>query len=223
MTTTDTPAKRERDSAEGAEAVPPESYGIGTRLWSPRGRHRRPRPRKVLLAAGGLALAAGALNLLRLTPDAGVDGLATTEAEPRVDQEAGADRATHAAATVAAVVPGASPSATTVMGGPSALPTPGASLAPTTAAGSSRPTSTTTPQAPNPAVTAVPSTAPRPSTSGGRLPQPAPTPTPSRATTPPAPQPEQPEQPGRPDRTDGPGLCVPVIAVCVDPLAARHR
>ena len=42
----------------------------GIRLFGPRGRHRKPRPRKVLLAAGGLALAAGALSLVRLTPDA---------------------------------------------------------------------------------------------------------------------------------------------------------
>ncbi|NEB11429.1 hypothetical protein G3I32_21730, partial [Streptomyces coelicoflavus] len=34
--------------------------------WFRRGRHRRPRPRKVLLVAGGLALAAGALGLVRL-------------------------------------------------------------------------------------------------------------------------------------------------------------
>ncbi|MFD3498406.1 hypothetical protein [Streptomyces sp. NPDC058678] len=216
MTTTGTPAaKTGRGGAEDAATVLPESYGTGTRPWSPRGRHRRPRPRKVLLAAGGLALVAGALSLVRLTPDAGVDELATTEAEPRVDQEAGADRATNAAATVAAVVPGASPTATTVMGGPSALPTPGVSLAPSSAVESSRPASTTIPEAPDPTRTAAPTTAPRPSTSTGTPPQPAPTPTPSRATTPPAPQPDQ------PDRPDQPGLCVPVIAVCVDTPAAR--
>ncbi|PIM66021.1 hypothetical protein CTU88_45525, partial [Streptomyces sp. JV178] len=35
----------------------------------PRGRHRRPRPRKVLFAVGGMALAASALSLLRLASD----------------------------------------------------------------------------------------------------------------------------------------------------------
>ncbi|MEU9732373.1 hypothetical protein AB0E07_13110, partial [Streptomyces sp. NPDC048002] len=53
------------------------------RLFGPRGRHRRPRPRKVLLAAGGLALAAGALTLVRLPPASGPGGLAAPEAEPR--------------------------------------------------------------------------------------------------------------------------------------------
>ncbi|MFE1241511.1 hypothetical protein [Streptomyces tendae] len=41
--------------------------------WGRRGRHRRPRPRRVLLAAGGLALAAGALSVVRLLPESGGD------------------------------------------------------------------------------------------------------------------------------------------------------
>ncbi|MYQ44669.1 hypothetical protein GTW40_06235, partial [Streptomyces sp. SID4985] len=48
-----------------------------------RGRHRRPRPRKVLLAAGGLALAAGVLSLVRVAPESGLAGPATAEAEPQ--------------------------------------------------------------------------------------------------------------------------------------------
>ncbi|MDI5904712.1 hypothetical protein QDK90_06620, partial [Streptomyces sp. 12257] len=107
-----------------------------TRLFGPRGRHRKPRPRKVLLAAGGLALAAGALSLVRMTPDAGVGGFGATEADPQAapgtdtDIDAGPDRATNAAATVGSV-PQASPSSTTAMGGIRATPTPGASQAPT--------------------------------------------------------------------------------------------
>ncbi|MER6045045.1 hypothetical protein ABT136_30575, partial [Streptomyces sp. NPDC001856] len=60
------------------------------RLWPPggRGRHRRPRPRKVLLVAGGLALAAGALSLVRLTPDSPVPGIGTAEADPRLEPTA---------------------------------------------------------------------------------------------------------------------------------------
>ncbi|NEC30932.1 serine/threonine protein kinase, partial [Streptomyces sp. SID8111] len=37
----------------------------------PRGRHRKPRRRKVLLVAGGLALAAGTLGLVRLVSGPG--------------------------------------------------------------------------------------------------------------------------------------------------------
>ena len=50
-----------------------------------RGRHRRPRPRKLLFAVGGLALAAGALSLVRVAPDSGSAGLGTTEADPGQD------------------------------------------------------------------------------------------------------------------------------------------
>ncbi|MEU2881057.1 hypothetical protein ABZ651_33685, partial [Streptomyces sp. NPDC007070] len=51
---------------------------IGVRA---RGRHRRSRRRKALLAAGGLALAAGALGLVRLAPEYAGGGLGTAEAE----------------------------------------------------------------------------------------------------------------------------------------------
>jgi hypothetical protein len=61
-----TPAEPTPD-ADGT--TPPDTPG--PRLFGSRSRHRRPRPRKVLLAAGGLALAAGALSLVRLMPDPG--------------------------------------------------------------------------------------------------------------------------------------------------------
>ncbi|MDX3577480.1 hypothetical protein PV663_11165, partial [Streptomyces sp. FL07-04A] len=116
--------------------------------WAPRarGRHRRPRPRKVLFAAGGLVLAAGVLSLLRPTPDTGgADALGTAEAEPQPDLVTSADddpgdetgdgtaqaaedgrddRATAAgrpsAAGSATVAP--APTAPTAMGGASAGP-----------------------------------------------------------------------------------------------------
>ncbi|WP_053190612.1 hypothetical protein, partial [Streptomyces resistomycificus] len=172
MTTTDTPAAAERSSAAGSTA-PPESYGAGPRLGRPRGRHRRPRPRKVLLAAGGLALAAGVLSLVRMTPDPGVGGLGAAEAGPSLDpySDTDAGRSTNAAATVGAETPVAGPSATTPLGGPSASPTPGASLAPTPVRGPAQPSEpaaavTTVPDAPDPtgASTGLP-TPPRPSTS----------------------------------------------------------
>ncbi|MET7734770.1 hypothetical protein ABZT02_25855 [Streptomyces sp. NPDC005402] len=201
----------------------------GTRLFAPRGRHRKPRPRKVLLAAGGLALAAGALSLVRLTPDVSVGGFGATEPDPQAapgadtdidtgtstgtgtGTDTGADRATNAAATVGSV-PQASPSSTTAMGGITAIPTPGVSPA---RAGSATAVPlplaaapTTIPDAPNtpaPARTPTADTTPRaPATTAA--PRPAPT-TPPPASTP-TPQPTHAAQPA-------PGLCVPIIGLCV--------
>ncbi|WP_330325290.1 hypothetical protein [Streptomyces pseudovenezuelae] len=193
----------------------------GIRLFGPRGRHRKPRPRKVLLAAGGLALAAGALSLVRLTPDAGMGGFGATETDPQAapgtdpdtDVHPGTDRATNAAATVGSV-PRASPSSTTVMGGVSATPAPGVSPAP---AGSATAVPlplaaapTTIPdalndQAPAPAPTPTATIAPH-------APATTPAPQPARTTPPPAstptPQPTHPAQPA-------PGLCVPIVGLCV--------
>ncbi|MEU3843225.1 hypothetical protein AB0E88_24690 [Streptomyces sp. NPDC028635] len=188
-----------------------------------RGRHRRPRHRRVLLAAGGLALAAGVLSLVRLAPESGVPGLGTAEAGPRTDHEPGrrtvAERSADAAATVSAA-PRPGPSAADVMGGkstgpvatvpapaaagrgPSAVVTPSASVPlsrpPATAAtGSGR---TSAPPAAPPASTAAPAPPPR-----------APAPSPSHSSTPPTPPPAG--QPGDP----GQGLCLPIIAVCLGP------
>ncbi|MGV9450768.1 hypothetical protein [Streptomyces sp. NPDC003635] len=206
-------------TGQGAEdstaAVPP------LRLFGPRGRHRRPRPRKALLAAGGLALAAGALSLVRLTPESGLGGLGAPEAEPWADGDtdtgpSGTDRATNAAATVGPV-PRVSPSATSAMGGLTTTPTASATLVPTpsatTAAPPPDPGTTTIPQAPN-----TPAPQP-PRTTSPSTPQPpaaAPTPAPSRPAEPPSPQPS-------PSPTDRPGVCVPIIGLCVDPLTARHH
>ena len=176
-----------------------------------RGRHRRPRPRKLLFAAGGLALAAGALSLVRLAPDSGSAGLGTTEAGPHQDPATDTDRSSSAVAAVESV-PRVSPSATYAMDGATTTPTapstlvrlqtapPSPSLAPT-------PDTTTIPITPN---TPAPTTThQQPAT---QAPAPRPTPTPARTTPPPTPQPSE---------TDQPGLCVPAIGLCVDSLAAR--
>ncbi|WP_328977984.1 hypothetical protein [Streptomyces canus] len=188
-----------------------------TRLFGPRGRHRKPRPRKALLAAGGLALAAGALSLVRMTPDAGLGGYGATEADPQaapgtdsdIDIDTGTDRATNAAATVGSV-PRASPSSTAAMGGISATPAPGTSHAPTGSATAVplplAAAPTTIPEAPNtPASTPTAFTTPHaPATT--TAPQPA------RTTPPPAPTPtSQPTHTTQP----APGLCVPIIGLCV--------
>ncbi|MFI1726546.1 hypothetical protein [Streptomyces sp. NPDC020489] len=211
--TTDTPTRQARpetvDPAEGPEAVPIRLFG--PRL--PRGRHRRPRPRKVLLAAGGLALAAGALSLVRLASEPGLGGglgIGGTEAEPRLDDpDTGPERATNAAATVgSAPTPG--PSETAALGGVSAAPTAAGIVVPLPSATTWTPApadappalATTLPDAPN---TPAPTTTPPAPAPSPPAPQPTPAPTPPQNTPPPAPQ-----QPA--------GVCVPVIGLCVGPL-----
>ncbi|MEU1874526.1 hypothetical protein [Streptomyces sp. NPDC019793] len=207
-------------------------------VWGRRGRHRRPRPRKVLLAAGGLALAAGALSVVRLLPEpGGGPGGFGAEAGPRVESGGrGSDRATAPAAATDGGPPGASPSATSAMGGLNGSPGPGLvppglgpDLSPSGPA-VPRPTATTGPDTPadrspgdgerergkrggqqteDTGDRAPAPGTPQPSRSDRPAPSPAPTPPPDRGTPPtPAPEPEP----------DDPGLCVPVIGLCVDLL-----
>ncbi|MEU0853198.1 hypothetical protein ABZ387_35485 [Streptomyces flaveolus] len=210
------------------------------RLPRIRGRHRRPRPRKAVLAAGGLALAAGALSLVRLVPEPGggaLDGYGA-EAAPRVEtgRNGAGDAEKHrgpgsTAGTGAA--PGVSPSATSVMGGLSASPRPGDPIPGPSASGSSAPRpsasgasaadpsaagSTTVPQRPNtPDTPHAPGTGPgdptpaEPQPPAAGTPVPRPTPTPTPTPTPSRTTPApRPEPPG--------GLCVPLLGVCVDLL-----
>ncbi|MEU1695549.1 hypothetical protein ABZ590_30060, partial [Streptomyces hirsutus] len=64
------PTEPQSTGAETAEGTPAHT---GFTLFSARirGRHRKPRHRKLLLAGGGLALTAGALSLVRLASDPG--------------------------------------------------------------------------------------------------------------------------------------------------------
>ncbi|MEV7815370.1 MULTISPECIES: hypothetical protein [Streptomyces] len=180
-----------------------------------RGRHRKPRPRKVLLAAGGLALAAGVLSLVRAAPDSTVGAPGTAEAEPRLDPGGGpTDRSANTAATIAAA-PTALPSATSAMGGRSLAPTPAGSPV-RTAPGPG--TATTTPG--DTAVpTALPSRTPGPPSATSRPPAPATSaPRPAPATPTPTPTPTPSHGPAEP----GPGgVCVPVIGLCVDLFGGR--
>lgn len=181
-----------------------------------RGRHRKPRPRRAVLAAGGLALAAGALSLVRMAPESGVGAPDTAEAGPRLDAGGTTDRSANTAVTVGAA-PTDLPSATSPMGGVSGNPTPSGPASPTAPPGSATAVPTT-PRAhvPAPVATTIPTTeddpapgtTPRPSaTNPGRPPDPprTPAPAPSRSTGTPAPTPRQPA-----------GVCLPVIGVCVD-------
>ncbi|MGI5428262.1 hypothetical protein [Streptomyces sp. CA-179760] len=202
---------------------PQQDTGVTeTGLFTPRvrGRHRKPRSHKALLAAGGLALAAGTLGLVRLASVPSPDGIGTVEAEPRPDPVTtgtDSDQAVDTAATIPAAAPEVSPSSPTALGGLTPSPvTRGARPAPSAPA-DTRGAATTAAHRP----TTIPDTpnapAPGPATQGN-APRPAPeAPAPPSRTTPsPAPGPEG---PGKPD--DGPGLCVPVIGVCVDAPGRR--
>ncbi|MER5858088.1 hypothetical protein ABT131_21090 [Streptomyces sp900105245] len=202
-----------RAAQESAPGAPGTDADDGAR----RGRHRKPRPRKVLLAAGGLALAAGVLSLVRVAPESGVGVPGTAEAEPRPDHGGGAtEGAARTAATVAAG-PTALPSATSAMGGRSLAPadsgTPTALAATDAATDAAPPGETAVPTTVPTGAPVPPGGTPRPSatTSAPRpaptASTPAPTPTPSRGT-------EDPD-PG--------GLCLPVISLCVDVLGDRGR
>ncbi|MER6685272.1 hypothetical protein [Streptomyces olivaceoviridis] len=189
------------------ESAPERTPGVR------RGRHRKPRPRKVLLAAGGLALAAGVLSLVRAAPDAGVGAPGTAEAEPRLGAGGGsADRSADAAATIAAA-PTALPSATSAMGGRSLAPTPAGSPVRTAAPG---PGTATTASGDTAVPTARTSRTPGPPSATSRPPAPtASAPRPAPATSTPTPSPSH--GPAEPEPRPG-GVCVPVIGLCVDVL-----
>ncbi|MFF7368031.1 hypothetical protein [Streptomyces tricolor] len=166
-----------------------------------RGRHRKPRPRKALLAAGGLALAAGVLSLVRITPQSGVGASGTAEAGPRLDLDGRAPAHPAKPWTPTTATPTALPSATSAMGGRSLAP------APTGPPPRTAPARPTTP----PDHTAVPT--PLPTTPRG-TPRPGP---PATAPAPRTPHPTPaPPRTAEPDRA--PGVCVPVIGLCVDVL-----
>ncbi|MFD5446189.1 hypothetical protein [Streptomyces tendae] len=209
--------------------------------WGHRGRHRRPRPRKVLLAAGGLALAAGALSVVRLLPESGGDpGAFGAGAGPRVEgsgRGAAPDRATSPGAAATGGGPsGASPSATSAMGGLSGSPAPGLvpGLVPApSASATSLPAATTGPDGPDTSEGRSPTRGERTAREGEEGAQEAPEADPgNRAPAPGTPQPSRSDRPapppppegGRPPTSepepepDDPGLCVPVIGLCVDLL-----
>ncbi|MBV1937549.1 hypothetical protein KUF83_13400, partial [Streptomyces sp. BV286] len=73
------------DTATKWETVTPESPLPEPVLPRPRGRHRKPRRRPVLFAVGGLALAAGALSVLRVAgphPSGGGENVEATDLAP---------------------------------------------------------------------------------------------------------------------------------------------
>ncbi|GGY91435.1 hypothetical protein GCM10010365_07310 [Streptomyces poonensis] len=193
------------------------------------GRHRKPRPRRLLIALGGLALTAGALGILRLlapvTPggDAG-EGAAGPKA---VGGAGSADDAPQVAANTETTPPadsadpGPGPGSSTRRGSPAGgparrtAPTP-APAAPVTSSGTaSRSLGADVPApsidsggaSPAPGATAPTAPARPPAATEPTAPRPAP------GGTAPAPAPA-------PDRPD---LCLPVVGVCVELGPAAHR
>ncbi|MFD5269986.1 hypothetical protein [Streptomyces sp. NPDC058335] len=206
---TTTPVSSRTGSAEAGREEVDVRLGSSSRA---RGRHRRPRPRKALFAAGGFALTVSALSLLRPASDSGVD---TAEAGPRLQPtadtqpETDTGHASDAAATVS-WTPEPTSTAPAPMGG-------GGSTAGSGTVPSTSPTSAVrTPSGPY-----APRTRP-PADEGTRTPAATPS-SRSRAPQPPGPTATPAPGPGTVAPTSGPtsrpGLCLPIVGLCVDPLA----
>ncbi|MGW5767826.1 hypothetical protein ACWEVY_01605 [Streptomyces longwoodensis] len=167
-----------------------------------------------MLAVGGLLVAVGVLSLVRLAPESGVGGVGTAEAEPRTDHRSGHPAAPDRTgeATVAAR-PTASPTTTTPLGGatPGAATAAGGRTAPVTVVPRSSAAAHTGAPAPHrtPPAPGIPPADPAPTSHAPAPPATTP-PAPPAGTTPPAPAPT-PRQPG---------LCVPLLGLCVDLLDA---
>lgn len=200
------------------------TYGkgrVGVVHVSRRGRHRKPRSRRVLLAAVGLTVAVGLLGLVRITPEARLSAPGTAEAESRPSPAATAVQSAHTDASVRAAPPGRAPAASP-QASSGAVPAPDAtSPTGTSAVGTSVPTPVPSPAATArtapPAATSAPgSTVTRPPTATTSTnPRPAPVPAPGRTSVHPAPSPA-------PSRSEG--LCVPIIGLCLDaPLTGTGR
>ena len=194
------------DTDTATDGTMATAYSASGPLWfRPAGRHRKPRHRRLALAVGGFALAAGALSLVRLAPESVTGGGGTAEAEPRID-------ASDTAATVGGAPSkgAAGPSTATLRGRASAVPSvPGD-------AGPSARSSTPAPRVTDPAtgIPEAPSTPTAP-----RIPQPPAT---TRAAPPSVPSPTATTQAPPAPASSGPaGLCVPLVGLCVHGLQAR--
>ncbi|MEU4171555.1 hypothetical protein AB0F46_32330 [Streptomyces sp. NPDC026665] len=197
--------------ASGTAYTPVDDEPAPVRLRTVRGRHRKPRRRRVLFAAGGLALAAGVLSLTRMTPDAvtGSAGGGNAEAEPvatATDNGTADDAVPTVAAMPTPTRAGAAP-ASPAMGGTSPAPTSDTSAAPA---------SVRTPAATAPGTTGIPTA-------------PATTPPPARPTpaaTAPAGVPRHTPSPSPSATAPGhqqPGVCVPIVGICVNGLLSSGQ
>ncbi|MGW5614581.1 hypothetical protein [Streptomyces sp. NPDC003877] len=245
MRTTDTPAKPRQETtaarprrpdpaAPHGPYAPYEAYEAYEAYEQPsaaepgpfaartRGRHRKPRPRKVLLAAGGLVLAVGALSLVRLSAGTGPDGTGTIEAEPPphpVVSDTDGTPGTAAARQGVRAGPGVSPSSTTALGSVTPSAAPRSALPTPSAPGTGPGRAPDPPGGHRPGITTPPGRAGLPAPPPrADAPRPAPATPPDRSAPAPAPRPDAPDTPEQPQ---DPGLCVPVIGLCVDPPAGH--
>lgn len=195
-----------------------------------KGRHRRAGGRGgrgARYAVGGLALAAGAFEVAYLIAGASVSGggidtggLGAAEAPSR--PPGGGSRGVRPPGEAGGPAsggarPGVRPSATSLLL-TSTSPLPTAAVTPLSPLA---PAATAAPESPG---THGPRTRPRPpSGPGGRDSRPTDAPTAAPGASPGTHRPAEP--PGSPPSQDGsgsgPGLCVPVIGLCVDPLGGR--
>lgn len=182
-----------------------------------------------------MALAAGALSLLRLAADPAGSGASTAGPAPTAADEV-TDEATNAGATVGGEPsPDAgTPTADTFMGGGN----PASTRPPSPGATAPTPAPSTVPPAPDIGVE-IPSdpgaydlsrTPPAPDTPPAARTPDAPRPTSPTPTQPPAAAPQQPTAPDSEDSstTPGdtatptkPGLCVPIVGLCVNDALGR--
>ncbi|MFJ9583033.1 hypothetical protein [Streptomyces acidicola] len=196
--------------ATRATAADPEVDALSLRLHPrpARGRHRKPRPRRMLFAVGGLALAAGALSFVRLVPESAVGGGAgVTEAEPRAAADGVSEGATNTAATMKAARP---PAGSAGPGTTTAHVVVGSGPSPRTTTGATPPSGAMSP-GPTAPPTQSPGTPTTPATKAPATTAPAP-PRPTQSTAAPAPRPGHPDER---DQRDDRGLCLPVIKLCL--------
>ncbi|MFI6275762.1 hypothetical protein [Streptomyces sp. NPDC050988] len=216
------------------ETTPPEQV-----LARPRGRHRKPRPHRILFAVGGLALAAGALSLLRMAPQptGGETGVEATDIDPSAASSTDSPAQDDAGAVPVAAPPttGASPSATAAsepsgststserngLDAPGGLSRTNESYRPNEASppgaqgGATGRTGIPGPAGPNPSGAlqdALPINATPPARADR---QPAASRPPAATPSAPAPTPTSPGAPQNPARP-GTGLCVPIVGFCLD-------
>ncbi|WP_428935268.1 hypothetical protein [Streptomyces sp. ACT015] len=171
----------------------------------------------MLLALVGGVLLAGALSLVRIVPDAGGGG-ARAEGRPASPEAAVALPTAGRPDGGPGAVPRARSSATSALGGVSAVPgTPDGRRGPDGPAPSPRASG---PARGTPSATAgdTPGPDPRPGAHGSQdTPGPRPTRTSTAAPTPPPTAAPSPPSPPRPSGSAGPRprLCLPVVRICV--------
>ena len=227
------------DTATKPGTVTPETTPPEPALTRPRGRHRKPRPRRILFAVGGLALAAGALSLLRMAPHptGGDTGVEATDIDPSAAGSTDSPAQNDTGAVPVAAPPptaGGSPSATATNGPSGSTSTsepnglngrdglnkpnrsygPAGASAPGTQRGAAGPAGPRNP-APHPSDArqdALPIATTPPALAGR---QPAAPRSPAATPSAPAPTPTSPGSPQNPARP-GAGVCVPVVGLCFD-------